>query len=570
MEIDKVDAACWEYFNLMESLAREHGILDEHLWSYFSKHRSYLRKVCFNLPVRCIVIGQSPYPRDIYPDSASAMSYDPDLTSGTYQEVPATVAVIAEDASQVTHHGQKDVIGAIREGYRLVGSGVLLVNAHCFFQGGTRDGDIESISLIKFLATVIYAGRSFGCLRVDVFSMGKSARECGERLRSYVDRTSIRIVLRHCVHPASVARRARDSESPLRTLGAPAFTKELCKFIMAPPKDIVTALEASAFKRDVEALATAAAEGASSMETIIDVLRASGQAPVPADMIANAMSSVVKSFIEVSMSARAIVMMADSSFPQARGDDTWVTDMVSSVATRQYTGDVGHIRTSSNKGKGAASPSVSSLLSASDIRKRRAAERKKSESSDTRSYASDVALPVDAVRDGDSTSAGDVNTPDSSTAPSIKMAFASRGLTGGAATPTPGGPPVRKASSISSQASSPSELRRRNLEARKVASLRPMPRKDEASEMAQVFDYLTEVAPDSNTKLLANQLVSPLVGGRYDGDFANAVANVLRKEQAKDANFSVAVELGLATGSIVNVIGNLYQVCLHYPDHVLK
>lgn len=56
--------------------------------------------MCRGIPFSTIVLAQSPYNRDIFPERALAMSYNETLTRGTFQEIPATVEVLVNEISR--------------------------------------------------------------------------------------------------------------------------------------------------------------------------------------------------------------------------------------------------------------------------------------------------------------------------------------------------------------------------------------------------------------------------------------------------------------------------------------
>lgn len=72
---------------------------------------SYVMSLSQNISLKSRILAQSLYNREICPTIACAILYAPEKTRETWQEIPVTVDVVAQDVSTATDMQFEDVVG---------------------------------------------------------------------------------------------------------------------------------------------------------------------------------------------------------------------------------------------------------------------------------------------------------------------------------------------------------------------------------------------------------------------------------------------------------------------------
>jgi uracil DNA glycosylase len=173
------------------------------------------------LPINTIIIGQNPYPRDIYHEYGAALSYD----ESKIPYAPASVRVIAQDLFNYDGTSKQDTIECLRNLWALSDDGVLAINETVFatLMGEDKEthlrGGFESECQVRALQVLISESYFMGQHVIECIGMGKSASKMTSVLRGWspADLITLRIV--SCSNPAALAYTMRDLPSQSITLG---------------------------------------------------------------------------------------------------------------------------------------------------------------------------------------------------------------------------------------------------------------------------------------------------------------------------------------------------------------
>lgn len=185
----------------------------------------YVTSWCDAVPIRAIVMGQSPYPNDIFPYVASAMSYDePKCVHAMKKCMPPTVEVLGNDVSRNARVTFNDVVTTIRDGWLLVDRGVLLVNSAVFHEPGSAGAFRECVDQCGVLSRLLLETEKYGRSVVHVFAMGSSGQKMASDLSSRFKSTVINVAIHRSKHPASLSYKYSDLRCAECTLGNEKFS----------------------------------------------------------------------------------------------------------------------------------------------------------------------------------------------------------------------------------------------------------------------------------------------------------------------------------------------------------
>lgn len=176
------------------------------------------------LPLKTIIIGQNPYPQDVYPTRGAALSFSP------RHDVPVSVQNIAKDLHHTNGVAPEDTVECFMNLWELIDSGVLAINRSIFgsickdSSGNDASREMEEQTVViqeMMKATVKMQGpSSFTCI-----AMGNQAHAMAVSLKSWANGTTIKIKVIKSLNPA--ARRRRDTGSQQDTLDSAAASKAL-------------------------------------------------------------------------------------------------------------------------------------------------------------------------------------------------------------------------------------------------------------------------------------------------------------------------------------------------------
>lgn len=124
-----------------------------------------------SVPVSTVILAQSPYNRDIFPECASEMSYDETLTWGTLQEIPATVEVLANDISHTCGCDFDIPMEWFRDSWMYMDHGVLILNTRSITEAGSHYAEREAARLLCLLKRVVEASAGRGTKMLTDYSI---------------------------------------------------------------------------------------------------------------------------------------------------------------------------------------------------------------------------------------------------------------------------------------------------------------------------------------------------------------------------------------------------------------
>lgn len=191
------------------------------------------------LPIRAIVMAQSPYPRPIYSDTAAAMSFDEERCKEKMRAIaPPTVRVLANDLFVNAGLDREVTRTAIRDGWKMVSCGVLLVNLSVFESTNSGESFTECVNQVNVLCRLLRESEDIlrnesgatGKHNVDLIAYGMGAIMASELTKCF---KSDIIKLRKFVsdHPAHLSYKSVDFDDPQCHLNAPSTSKALARHI---------------------------------------------------------------------------------------------------------------------------------------------------------------------------------------------------------------------------------------------------------------------------------------------------------------------------------------------------
>lgn len=191
------------------------------------------------LPIRAIVMAQSPYPRPIYSDTAAAMSFDEERCKEKMRAIaPPTVRVLANDLFVNAGLDREVTRTAIRDGWKMVSCGVLLVNLSVFESTNSGESFTECVNQVNVLCRLLRESEDIlrnesgvtGKHNVDLIAYGMGAIMASELTKCF---KSDIIKLRKFVsdHPAHLSYKSTDLDDPQCHLNAPSTSKALARHI---------------------------------------------------------------------------------------------------------------------------------------------------------------------------------------------------------------------------------------------------------------------------------------------------------------------------------------------------
>lgn len=184
------------------------------------------------VPLKAIVLAQSPYPNPIYPHTAAAMSYNSDLCMAIMKlKVPPTVEVLANDLLINANLDRDTTISVIKDGWKLVDSGMLLINEAVFCSDGGPESFKESVDQCNVLIRLLRETEKYGRCRVDLFALGQAGERMAGNLTSWFKSDIVKLSKHSVSHPASLSYRFSNLRDPKCHMGTPSFSKLLAKHI---------------------------------------------------------------------------------------------------------------------------------------------------------------------------------------------------------------------------------------------------------------------------------------------------------------------------------------------------
>lgn len=202
----------------------------------------YVMEWPHHLPIKTIIIGQNPYPGDIFPELGAALAYDESKT----KSIPPSIKVLAEDLYNHDGTNRRDTIEAFRDSWKMLDVGVLMINETVFHKisgtpirpntGGHREMEAQ-VRAIQFL---LIQGFKMGQTSVNLIGMGIGASMMTSILRPWCPTDLISTRVMTCSNPAAFSSLLGDSSSQSVTLGKSHISKILSEIVKLctkmPPK----------------------------------------------------------------------------------------------------------------------------------------------------------------------------------------------------------------------------------------------------------------------------------------------------------------------------------------------
>lgn len=202
----------------------------------------YVMQWPHSLPIKTIIIGQNPYPGDIFPNLGAALAYD----ENKVRSVPPSIRVLAEDLFNYNETPKTDTINAFKDSWKMLDIGVLMINETVFHKisgvqlrpntGGHREMEAQ----IRAIQYLLMEGFRMGQESVTLIGMGIGASMMTSILRPWCpsDLMSARVMT--CSNPAAFSSLLSDSSSHSVTLGKSHISKVLSAIVKScaemPPK----------------------------------------------------------------------------------------------------------------------------------------------------------------------------------------------------------------------------------------------------------------------------------------------------------------------------------------------
>ncbi len=196
---------------------------------YAIPYASYVLSWSMHVPIRTIVIGQNPYPQNIYPEIGAALSYDPSKV----KLETVSVRNIAYDLKNYDGTELEDSINCFRDSWMLIDRGILFINETVFDVLSDSKSNVRGIkemeSQLRALQVLIsesyFAGiESFTCV-----GMGIKAEQMISILRSWCPKDLFQMKTMSSRNPA--AREVGDRPSHEITMGKAPVSKVLSQIV---------------------------------------------------------------------------------------------------------------------------------------------------------------------------------------------------------------------------------------------------------------------------------------------------------------------------------------------------
>lgn len=303
---------------------------------YFLPYTNYVLSWSNYLPINTIIIGQNPYPQNIYPEYGAAFAYD---KSKSY--CPQSVRVLARDIYNYDSTDLTTSTECFRDSWRLLEIGVVLINESVYDKISSDKKNTRAIKEMeaqcRALQVLIAESYFLGQQTITCIGMGIPAACMTSIIRSWYPKDLFRMRVMTCKNPA--ARDIGDMPSHQITIGKTAVSKVLSEIVrlystMPPPRN--TAQERrrkqneDALKKGVENLSIAAShyetelqsfedrlrssrEGGTSSSTVDEILQSSGTLRRATDKFKNAVISYNVSLLMIVDTIERTVQSQDNN-----------------------------------------------------------------------------------------------------------------------------------------------------------------------------------------------------------------------------------------------------------------
>lgn len=193
------------------------------------------------IPLKCIIMGQSPYPDNVYPPIAAAMSFSTELglmqmkknkktgRPGYADGVPPTVEVFANDMYINAGMRKEDTTNILKNGWALIEFGIILINEAVFTDFSSPEYYDESSDQVRVIIQMLKETEKHGKRTVDIYALGEAGQRMASDLCSWYKSPIIRLSKHSATHPAALSRRFEDLNHPDCHMATPSLSKSLAK-----------------------------------------------------------------------------------------------------------------------------------------------------------------------------------------------------------------------------------------------------------------------------------------------------------------------------------------------------
>lgn len=203
---------------------------------------NYVMQWPHHLPINTIIIGQNPYPGNIFHELGAALSYDESKVSTT----PNSVRVLAEDLYNYDETPRQQTIGCFRDSWRMLEHGILMINETVFHKIA-KDTDRPNTGVLRevesqviTIQTLLSEGIKMGQKSVTLIGMGMGASMMTSIIRPWCPADLISTKVMTCSNPAAFSSMLSDSSSQRVTLGQSNVSKVLSNivklYVKMPPR----------------------------------------------------------------------------------------------------------------------------------------------------------------------------------------------------------------------------------------------------------------------------------------------------------------------------------------------
>ena len=320
---------------------------------YTLPYCSYVSTWHESIPLNCIIMAQSPYPQNVYPPIAAAMSYDTELAiqqvaNKKYKvPIPPTVEIFANDLYINAKMKKEDSVNILKNGWALIHKGILLVNEGVFCTQEDPDYYIESSSQCNVIIRMLKETEKYGKRTVDVYGLGEAGQKMASDLCSWYKSEIVRLSKHTATNPAALARRYNNFNDPNCHMGVPSFSKGIAKHL----GNHVAFIHIMSRKSEVDI----------KIQRWSDILRNSSEHLVKYDIAIKEMQQVTKELLEMDKSNQEIFNSGLTKFHKCLETLSFRTSLAATTMSQVQSVSSTVSGNVSKSGPNTVSPSVASL-----------------------------------------------------------------------------------------------------------------------------------------------------------------------------------------------------------------
>jgi hypothetical protein len=248
---------------------------------YFLPYTNYVMSWCEHMPISTIIIGQNPYPQNVYPEYGAAFAYD-------QKKVWCTKSVEVLTKDLYNYDGTNMLVSreCFKDSWRLLEIGVLLINETVYDKITDDKRNTRAIQEMeaqgRALQVLITESHFLGQETFTCIGMGIPAASMTSIIRSWYPKDLFKMKVMTCKNPA--ARDIGDMPSHQITIGKTAVSKVLSEIVksymrMVPPRNNAQEKRrkqnADALKQGAENVGVTADQYSTELESFEQRLRSS-------------------------------------------------------------------------------------------------------------------------------------------------------------------------------------------------------------------------------------------------------------------------------------------------------